>query len=63
MATITFTNQRGEVLLRETGPANALALRSRRFEPQLGGDYQLTVTFEGAFLTLTVSVAFRPFWV
>ncbi|MBR3504027.1 MAG: glycoside hydrolase family 31 protein [Clostridia bacterium] len=46
-ARITFTNQRGEVLLRETAPANALALKSRKFEPYLGGDYMLTATFDG----------------
>ena len=46
-ATISFTNDRGEMLLRETAPANALALKSRKFEPHLGGDYTLTVTFEG----------------
>ena len=38
-AQITFRNQRGEVLLRETSPANALALKSRKFEPHLGGDF------------------------
>ncbi len=45
-ATIAF--YRGDrLLLRETAPANALALKSRRFEPHLGGDFTLTVTFEG----------------
>ncbi len=39
---------RGEkLLLRETAPANALALKSRKFEPHLGGDFTLTATFEG----------------
>ncbi len=46
-ARVTFTNQRGEVLLRETATGNALALRSRKFEPYLGGDFQLTATFDG----------------
>ncbi len=45
-ATVSF--YRGDrLLLRETTPANALALRSRKFEPRLGGDFALTVTFEG----------------
>ncbi len=47
LAQITFVNQKGEVLLRETSPANALALRCRKFEPHLGGDFALTATFEG----------------
>jgi len=47
LAQITFLNQKGEVLLRETAPANALALRCRKFEPYLGGDFALTATFEG----------------
>ena len=46
-AQITFRNQKGDVLLRETGPANALALKARKFEPHLGGDFALTMTFEG----------------
>ena len=46
-ATLSFYNQRAELLLRETAPANALSLKSRKFEPHLGGDYTLTVTFEG----------------
>ena len=46
-AQITFRNQKGDVLLRETGPANALALKARKFEPYLGGDFALTMTFEG----------------
>ena len=45
-AKITFTNQRGEVLLQETGNGGALALKSRHFKPLLGGDHALTVTFE-----------------
>ena len=47
IAVITFTNQRGEVLLQETAGENALILRSRKFEPILGGDYALTATFQG----------------
>ena len=46
LAQITFLNQHGEVLLRETPAANALALRCRKFEPHLGGDFALTATFE-----------------
>ena len=46
-AQITFLNQRGEVLLRETPAAHALQLRCRKFEPHLGGDFALTATFEG----------------
>ena len=47
LALITFLNQKGEVLLRETATGNALGLRSRKFEPHLGGDFALTATFEG----------------
>lgn len=47
LAQIAFLNQKGEVLLRETPPANALGLRCRKFEPHLGGDFALTATFEG----------------
>ena len=47
LAQITFLNQKGEVLLQETPPANALVLRSRKFEPHLGGDFALTATFMG----------------
>ena len=46
-AQISFYNQRGELLIRETAPANALALKSRKFEPHLGGDFALTATFDG----------------
>ena len=46
-ARITFRRADGKVLFRETSPANALALKSRKFEPKLGGDFALTVTFEG----------------
>jgi alpha-D-xyloside xylohydrolase len=46
-ARLTFFNRHGEVLLRETSVAGALALRARRFEPRIGGDYALSVTFDG----------------
>lgn len=46
-ARIRFFNQRGELLLSETAPANALALKARKFEPYLGGDFALTATFDG----------------
>ncbi|MBO2517017.1 MAG: family 31 glucosidase [Clostridiales bacterium] len=45
-AHITFMDADGRILLEETEPQNALALRCRLFEPQLGGDYALTVTFK-----------------
>lgn len=44
---VTFKNERGETLLREIDPANALVLKARKFEPNLGGDYTLSVAFEG----------------
>ena len=44
---ISFYNQKGELLLRETDAANALTLRARKFEPHIGGDFALSVTFEG----------------
>ena len=47
LARLSFRKADGTLLLRETSPANALALRARKFEPHLGGDYSLTVTFEG----------------
>ena len=43
LALITFLNQKGEVLLRETATGNALGLRSRKFEPHLGGDFAFVV--------------------
>ncbi len=46
-AKLSFYNQKGELLLRETDAADALSLKSRKFEPHLGGDFALTVTFEG----------------
>ena len=44
---ITFYNQKGEVLLRETDSGNALTLTPREYLPQTGGDFALNVTFEG----------------
>ncbi len=44
---ITFKNDKGKILLRETDTGGALALHARKFEPQLGGDYALTATFDG----------------
>jgi hypothetical protein len=48
-AQITFVNQRGEVLLRETPAANALQLRCRKFEPHLGGDFALRSVRGGVY--------------
>ena len=47
VARITFLNQRGETLLREIACGGALALRARAFQPILGGDHRLTVSFDG----------------
>ncbi|HPJ01746.1 MAG TPA: glycoside hydrolase family 31 protein, partial [Candidatus Limiplasma sp.] len=44
---ITYTNQNGRVLLKETGQTGALALKPRAFEALPGGDYALTVRFDG----------------
>ena len=46
-AKLTFLNQKGEILLRETDGANALVLQARKFEPIIGGDHALTATFDG----------------
>ena len=46
-ARITYTNQNGDVLLREISTGGALALRPRRFTPVGGDDYALTVSFDG----------------
>ena len=46
-ARLSFYNQKGELLLRETDGGGALSLKSRKFEPHLGGDFALTMTFEG----------------
>ena len=45
-ARLSFYNDQGELLIRETSPANALSLKARKFEPYLGGDFALTVTFD-----------------
>ena len=45
-ARIAFYNQNGELLLQETASANALALKARKFEPYLGGDFRLNATFD-----------------
>ena len=46
-ARISFYNQKDELLLQEISEANALCLRSRKWEPYIGGDNQLTVSFVG----------------
>ena len=46
-ASITYTDSNGAVLLRETDGGGALSLRPRAFEPHTGGDFALTVRFEG----------------
>lgn len=46
-ARIVFTNQRGETLLSERDSGGALSIKARHFQPHLGGDYRLTVTFDG----------------
>lgn len=44
---ISFYNQRGDLLLRECDGGGALNVTPRFFKPILGGDHQLTVSFEG----------------
>ena len=44
---LSFYNQKGELLLRETEAGNALTLTPREYLPQTGGDFALNVTFEG----------------
>ncbi len=44
---ISFYNQRGELLLRECDSGGALNTTPRFFKPILGGDHQLTASFEG----------------
>ena len=44
---VTYTNQNGKVLLKEIGQTGALALKPRAFEALPGGDYALTVRFDG----------------
>ena len=46
-ARLTFYNQKGELLMREINCADAINLFPRKFDPQLGGDYALSVAFEG----------------
>ncbi len=46
-ARLSFYNQKGELLLRETGGGDALSLTPREYVPQTGGDFALNVTFEG----------------
>ncbi len=46
-ARLSFYNQKGELLLRETDGGNALTLTPREYAPQTGGDFALNVTFEG----------------
>ena len=43
---ISFYNQKDELLLREIGNGGALCLKSRNFQPILGGDHKLTVSFD-----------------
>ncbi len=45
---ISFYNQKGELLLRETGFQGALNIYARKFKPIIGGDYRLTVTFDSS---------------
>ncbi|MDR0948371.1 MAG: glycoside hydrolase family 31 protein [Lachnospiraceae bacterium] len=42
---VSFYNQKDELLLSEINHGGALNLYSRNFQPILGGDFQLTVTF------------------
>lgn len=45
---IAFYNQRGELLLKETGNGGALNKDSRRFQGIIGGDFSLHVSFAAA---------------
>ena len=47
MGRISFYNQNGDLLLREIEGGSALKLCARAFTPIIGGDYKLTVSFEG----------------
>ena len=47
IARLSFIDRHGRLLLREKATAIALATRSRLFEPLTGGDFALTVTFDG----------------
>ena len=44
--TISYYNQKDELLLEECAWHGALNLYARKFKPIIGGDYRLTVTFE-----------------
>lgn len=44
---VTYRRADGEVLLREIGHGGALHLAARRFQPLIGGDFALTVAFDG----------------
>ncbi len=43
---ISFYNQKGELLIRESGYQGALNIIARKFKPIIGGDYRLTMTFD-----------------
>lgn len=45
---LTYRKASGELLLREIEDGGALHLVARRFKPMLGGDFTLSVSFEGA---------------
>ncbi|MBE5893425.1 MAG: glycoside hydrolase family 31 protein [Lachnospiraceae bacterium] len=44
---LSFYNRKGELLMREIDCANAIQLRPRKYVPHLGGDYALSVAFDG----------------
>ena len=46
-ARISFYNQKGELLLRETDGGNALNLSAREYCPITGGDFELNAKFDG----------------
>ena len=46
-ARLSFYNQKGELLLRETDSGSTLSLTPREYMPQTGGDFALNLTFEG----------------
>ncbi len=46
-ARLSFFNQKGELLLRETDSGSTLSLTPREYLPQTGGDFALNQTFEG----------------
>lgn len=43
---IAFYDRDGRLLLRELGRGGSLDLQARRFRPRLGGDFELTASFE-----------------